>query len=249
MPKNQPEPDEESFASQMEALVAEAERSFEEQSHAKNASGMLRMLRPLMIGIEAMARASADQSRKLEKLQETLVTQASLDALINGVRGDFNQQGTVNQKMFDALHEELRGYKDNFLLDILQKPIIRDLIMLHDDMAEMQRRLELFARENEQCKICNETAPLVNEFMRNLCMSLDNTVGSILEILARLDVSLHPRSTGKLNKQKHRAVAVVETGVEAENGDIIDSVKPCFVWRERIFRPEEVVIKKWHGKT
>jgi hypothetical protein len=151
--------------------------------------------------------------------------------------------------MFDALHEELRGYKDSFLLDILQKPIIRDLIMLHDDMAEMQRRLDLFARENGMCKICNQSSPPVNDFMNNLSMSLDHTVSSILEILARLDVTCQPPSSGKLDKQKHRAVAVVETGMEEENGLIIDSVKPCFIWRERIFRPEEVVIKKWPGKV
>ncbi len=53
---------------------------------------------------------------------------------------------SANQKLFDALHAELKGYKDNFLFDSLQKPFIRDLVSLFDDLsdvhAQMAKRLE-----------------------------------------------------------------------------------------------------------
>jgi molecular chaperone GrpE (heat shock protein) len=240
MSKNRPENEEGDFASEMEALAAEAEQF--EPVKGSPTVGFLQMLRPLVLGIEALSRATAENTHKIEQLQETLGAQAPLPALITGIQGQLEQKGVVNQKLFDALHEELRGYKDNFLLDILQKPIIRDLITLYDDFFEMHRRLDLYSKQNNQ-----PNSP-ANEFLRHLGMSLDNAVSSVIEILARLDVARMDASIGKLDKQKHRAVAVVEAATAEESGDIIQSLKPCFVWRDRIFRPEEVIIKKWSAK-
>jgi len=239
MSKNKSQSEEKDFANQMEELVAEAEQL--ELVKDKPSIAFLQALRPLVLGLEALSRVTAENTQKINQVQETVEAQSSMPVLISKLQGQMEQKGVLNQKLFDALHEELRGYKDNFLLDILQKPIIRDLITLYDDFSEMHRRLDLFSRQN------NQPHSAVNEFLRHLGMSLDNAVSSVVEILARLDVVRMEASTGKLDKQKHRAVAVVEAVSAEENGDIIQSLKPCFVWRERIFRPEEVIIKKWSG--
>ncbi|MEI8340531.1 MAG: nucleotide exchange factor GrpE [Verrucomicrobiota bacterium] len=239
MSKHKSETEEKDFTNQMEELVAEAEQI--EQFKGKASVGLLQLLRPLVLGIEALSRATAENNQKIDHLQESVGAQAAVPSLLSNMQKQFEQKGVVNQKLFDALHDELRGYKDNFLLDILQKPIIRDLITLYDDFSEMHRRLDLFSRQN------NNSQPTVNEFLRHLAMSLDNAVSSVVEILARLDVIRMEASSGKLDKQQHRAVAVVEAASQEENGDIIQSLKPCFVWRGRIFRPEEVIIKKWSG--
>ena len=39
---------------------------------------------------------------------------------------------TVNQKLFDSLHQELLSYRANFVRDALQKPFIRDLLNLFE---------------------------------------------------------------------------------------------------------------------
>ena len=48
---------------------------------------------------------------------------------------------TVNQKLFDSLHEELISYRDNFVRDSLQKPFIRDLLVLFDDLSSAGRAI------------------------------------------------------------------------------------------------------------
>ena len=49
---------------------------------------------------------------------------------------------TVNQKLFDSLHEELISYRDNFMRDALQKPFIRELLVLFDDLSRLAAQLE-----------------------------------------------------------------------------------------------------------
>jgi len=237
--------EEKDFAEQMEALAAEAQRTG--VSKIKSADGFQEMLRPMVMGIIALSKAAADNSKKLEQLQESVDAQSSLSNQISSVQGELNREGLVTQKLFDALHEELRGYKDNFLLEVLQKPIIRDLIMLFDDMSEMHRRLDLFMKENEKCRTCVESEPQMNNFMHNFGKSLDNTVSLVVEVLARLDVNRLEPSIGKFEKEKHRVVAVTEAASPEENDEIIQSIKPGFIWRNRMIRPEEVIIKKWSG--
>jgi len=235
MLKNKSEGEDQDFPGEMEALAAEAERL----GHPKGSSmvGFLQALRPLVLGLEGLGRATLANTQKIDQLLENQGAQISNFESKSG--NQLESKGIINQQLFDALHEELRGYKDNFLLDVLQKPIIRDLILLYDDLSELHRRLDLFL------KVTHSDEPLINEFLRNLAMSLDNAVSSVVESLARLEVVRLEPSSGKLDTHKHRAMSVVEASTPDENGDIVQSLKPCFVWRNRIFRPEEVILKKW----
>ena len=67
----------------------------------------------------------------------------------------------------------------------------------------------------------------------------------ILEVLARLEVSMLPPSTGKHDKQNQRAVALDPTDNPKEDGDIVQIRKRGFFWKGRVLRAEDVVIKKW----
>ena len=53
---------------------------------------------------------------------------------------------TVNQRLFDSLHEELIKYRDNFLHESLQKPFIRDLVILFDDLSGLSSQLQTAAK-------------------------------------------------------------------------------------------------------
>ena len=234
MSKNPSPNDESDFSKEMEALVAEVGQAG--QAKGNSTLGFLQLLRPVVLGMEGLGRATVANSQKIDLLLEKIAAQPTPEPP-PAPRPD--PKDKLNQQLFDALHEELRGYKDNFLLEILQKPIILDLIVLYDDLSEIHGRLDLFLKQ---------TTP-TQEFHRHLAMSLDHAVSSVLETLARLDVVRMEPSTGKLDSQKHRAVSVIEADTPAENGEIAQSLKPCFIWKDRRIRPEEVILKKWSPKA
>ena len=63
-----------------------------------------------------------------------LVAEAVQAGLVPELRGMVDSKNGLNQSMFSALHQELKGYKDGFLLESVHRPIIRDLISLYDDI-------------------------------------------------------------------------------------------------------------------
>ncbi len=48
---------------------------------------------------------------------------------------------SVNQRLFDSLHDELLKYRDNFVHESLQKPFIHDLVHLFDDLTSLVSQL------------------------------------------------------------------------------------------------------------
>ena len=67
----------------------------------------------------------------------------------------------------------------------------------------------------------------------------------ILEVLARLEVQQLPVGIGKLDKRTQRAVAVEIAEDPDQDMDIVRSLKRGFLWKDRVIRPEEVVMRKW----
>ena len=49
----------------------------------------------------------------------------------------------------------------------------------------------------------------------------------------------------QLDKVTQRALRIEETDLPEQDGEIVRSLKPGFMWRGRVFRAEEVVIRKW----
>ena len=152
-----------------------------------------------------------------------------------------DQKNAVSQKMFDALHEELKGYKDGFLLESVQKPIIRDLVTLFDDLGAIRGQIsEGLAKANG-----GDGGEFFENLLRRIEINLQNHGLALLEILARLDVTEEEPGAGKLDKIRQRAVAVEMAEFPEEDGLIVRSLKAGFQWKGRVFRPEEVVMKKW----
>jgi hypothetical protein len=232
-----------SFADQMRSLVEEAERQqlaeLPQVSHEP--LSLLQMLRPLVLGIEALSRATAEQGTILRKIESAASVQHDLPGLMNAMQETIDRKNSVNQQLFDALYGELRGFKDGFLLEVLHKPIIRDLITLYDDLAEVNRQLGAATAEKARTKASKESGTAI----KNVSVNLDHVLHSLLEILARMDVQIVPCHAGKLDKHMQRAISVELAADPSEDGDVVRSVKPGFTWKEKIFRPEEVVMKKW----
>lgn len=256
------------FDSQLRGLFEEAEKQIEdrhaptarsrgEKSRAELADDaplketLPQMLRPILLGIQAAARAAGENNALLQKIGEKLElrTEAevnpagSLPEITESLRSLLDQKSGVNQKMFAALHEELKGYKDGFLLEALHKPIIRDLISLHDDFSKIHRQLEQAV--GDVGEVCGGMFSEFFERLKTLENNVAHNCGFIIEVLARLEVSMLPPGEGRLDKVTQRALRIEEADLPEQDGEIVRSLKPGFTWKGRVFRAEEVVIRKW----
>ncbi len=140
---------------------------------------------------------------------------------------------TVNQKLFDSLHEELISYRDNFVRDSLQKPFIRDLLVLFDDLSTLAGQFEEAANEEESDR--------ENVRSRN---NLTNILHFLLEILHRLEVN-EIEASETVDRTLHRVISFEPAECAEEDGRIVQRVKRGFTWHDRVLRPEEVIAKRF----
>jgi molecular chaperone GrpE (heat shock protein) len=166
-----------------------------------------------------------------------------LPGLLEGLQNLVDQKNGLNERMFDALHQELKGYKDGFLLDSVHKPIIRDLITIFDDLAKIHRQMQDAVAD--AAKLPSEVADKLLARLRTMDTNIEHNCEFIIEVLARLEVTPLPNGVGKLDKQTQQAVAVEMAEDPDDDGNIVRHVKRGFFWKGRLFRAEEVVIKKW----
>jgi len=225
------------FASTMQQLSAEAEKTLPESGRNGSMSGEqfaqilqeFRILNGRMNGFEKAVLGrlekleSADKSdfaAQLRRMDEHLVVLRNTD--------------TVNQRLFDSLHDELIKYRDNFLHESLQKPFIRDLVILFDDLSGLLSQLQTAVEANEGKR------GALGHWRDNL----ENAIHSLTEILHRMEVSeIEPRET--VDRALHRVISFEPADFAEEDGQIIMRVRRGFLWRDQVLRPEEVVAKRF----
>ncbi len=208
------------FAAAMLALSAQASG----HEDARMASG----ISVLISGIHAL-------SQRVESLEESMVRKfeglqfQKLEQQLAAIR----EGETVNQKLFDSLHQELINYRDNFVRDSLQKPFIRDLLVLFDDLGRIAAQLETPAPAENRAD--------ANAQLRD---NIENTLHFLVEILHRLEVTEIERRE-MFDRTLHRVVGVEKAESGEDDGRIITRSKRGFVWRDKVLRPEEVVVRRW----
>ena len=239
------EPD---FDDQMRSLAEEAQQFLDvDHSSRPSATALVDFMHPLVQKLDGLRRSITENTMAIMRIEETVAAQSNittLPRLIATLHEDLENRNGVNQKLFDALHEELRGYKDGFLLEVLHRPIIRDLILLYDDLSGIHRRTAAFLDGFKSGSDSPEAAA-TRKHLETLATNLDHTVVSLLEVLARMDVRRVEPSAGKLDKLNQRVLNVEPAACPEEDLTVAASLKPGFLWRERTIRAEEVVIKKW----
>ena len=166
--------------------------------------------------------------------------QHELPQAVADLRAITDQRNTVSKQMFDALHEELKTYKDGFLLDTLHRPMIRDLISLFDDVSQIHTQAQ-----EAIAMVPGDAAMALQVKMGNLEAHLAHNLEFIVEVLARLEVQRLPPGPAKLDKHMQRAVAVEMAEDPDEDMEVVRTLKCGFLWKDRVVRPEEVVVKKW----
>lgn len=230
------------FATAMQQLSAEAAKTLP-PGLGKNASALG--------GGAVVAELNAELQALNDRLDDFEGTMAAkLDKLISVVEGagpsDFAGQfqkieeqlsairssETVNQRLFDSLHDELLAYRDNFLHESLQKPFIHDLVHLFDHLTSLSDQLQNAAAQDARGSI--------SQWRDNL----ENAIHSLVEILHRFEVKeIEPKEN--VDRALHKVVSYEPADYAEEDGRIIMRVRRGFFWRGKLIRPEEVIAKRF----
>jgi len=206
-------------------------------------------LQPLLKGMQAVLHATSENNALLRRIDpassDIADAQKGMLKLIGELRSVSEARNRVSQNMFSALHEELKGYKDGFLLQTVYRPIIRDLITLYDDIAELHRQLVAIAPETSNSSEGKSKSHGVVARVRQVSTNMANNLEFALEVLARLEVAIMPPGPEKLDKLSQKAVSLEPAEAPEEDGVVVRIVKRGFIWKDAVIRPEEVVIKRW----
>ena len=231
------------FAAVMKLLSAEAEKALppnnEENGDRAIAESrtaeMVHEFRGLSARMQHLENSLADRINELAtSMQKTsdlnLVQQfQKVDEQLSAIRST----ESVNQRLFDSLHDELLKYRDNFLHESLQKPFIHDLVHLFDDLTALSAQLRNASEEKGK-------RTHVAQWRDNL----ENAVHSLTEILHRFEVNeIEPREN--VDRSLHRVLSYEPADFPEEDGRIVMRVKRGFLWREKLIRPEEVIAKRF----
>ena len=223
------------FTSAMQQLSAEAEKTLPEDSWGDgNGEQFGRILREFgalnerLQGLEETVFSrlgnvggQTDLSEQFRRMDEHMVALRNTES--------------VNQRLFDSLHQELIKYRDNFLHESLQKPFIRDLLILFDDLSALSAQLQTALEGGGESK-----RGKLAQWRENL----ENAIHSLTEILHRMEVSeIEPKEM--VDRALHRVVSFEPSEFAEDEGRIVMRVKRGFLWRDQVLRPEEVVAKRF----
>ena len=247
MPDARPQPNDFDFDGEMQALAnqAQSRSASNGMSRAERGETLLalgQLIRPLAAELETLKRTNAEQTTMLVALGKILNAQPAAATLetISQQMQRLNSVESANSKLFDALHAELKGYKDNFLFDALQKPFIRDLVSLFDDLSAMHDQIVK--------RLAADDGPAGEDkvFLQTLAGNAENQVHHMIEVFLRMDVTLYRSAPGApVDKKTHRIMSFEPAAAKDDDGVVARSVRPGFFWRERPIRPEEIVARRW----
>lgn len=149
---------------------------------------------------------------------------------------------TANRQLFDALHSELRQYRDGFLFESLHLPVIRDLISLLDDMESVRCQVGVLlpGTEGAGLRARGEVARALERTTQNI----ENTIHFLREILLRMEVQEVREADGTFDRAVHRQVGVALADAENCEGRVASVVRCGFTWRSRTLRQAEVIVHR-----
>ncbi len=217
------------FASTMRELSAEAVVRERPRASTTELAAMLRefdVLDARLQGMEAMMKGH------LENIANNLAPARAEHQKIEEHLAAIRTSESVNQRLFDSLHEELLKYRDNFLHESLQKPFVRDLIVLFDDLSMLADQLSGAAADKKR------------DGLARWRDNLDNAIHALIEILHRLEVT-ELETKDFVDLAVHKVVSFEPSEFAEDDGRIVMRVKRGFVWRGKVLRPEEVIAKRF----
>ena len=136
----------------------------------------------------------------------------------------------LTQQAFDALYEELKLYRENFLEEA-EKPLLLDLLLFYDSMNWFQTNL-----------IKKEMSPEV------VADSFQYLIDELIETLYRRDV-LPMEASSSFDRKTQKVIKTVPAESEADDYQVHDVLKRGFTRGSRVLRAEEVVVKRFQTET
>ena len=129
---------------------------------------------------------------------------------------------------FQAMHEELQQYKDDFMLQV-EKPLLLDLLLYYDSLNWFQESL---VKQDMSADVLEE--------------NFQYLIDELLELLYRRDV-MPMESSERFDRTQHRAVQVVQTDLREHHERITQVMKRGFRRSGTTLRPEEVIVARHKG--
>src|SRR6266481_5025392 len=203
----------EDFASTMQELSAAATLAQEQKTHNDFAS----LLREFRLVSESVQSLESALTRRVENIASIILPAHATEA------------ATQFQKIEEGL-EAIRASEsvNHRLYDSLQKPFVRDLIGVYDDLTTLATQLKT-ASEGRK-----------SERLTRWQDNLGNAIHGLLEVFHRLEVTeVEPKEFVDL--AIHRVANYESTERAEDNGRIVTRIKPGFIWRGNVLRPEEVI--------
>jgi molecular chaperone GrpE len=147
---------------------------------------------------------------------------------LRGVRRDFETKllyDDSKQRQLDTMHAELQDYRNGLHFQLL-RPIIMDLITLHGDLGKVAERLR---REHPDAEAASGVTDI--EHQRD----------QVEEILQRNGVERYTCPDDAFDRERQRAIGVVETHDATLNQRIAERVRPGFLYEgRRVIQAEQV---------
>ncbi len=143
---------------------------------------------------------------------------------------DRSRQDETQQKAFDALYEELKQYKEDFIFQA-EKPFLLDLLLFYDSLNWFHQSLE--RREMSPDVVNDSFQYLVDEF---------------LELLYRRDV-IPCEGADRFDRKVHKAVRVIPAAAAEEDWKVEAVLKRGFVRNDKVLRAEEVSVYRYGAEN
>ena len=217
------------FASTMQELSAAATLA-QEQKTSNEVASLLREFRLVSESVQSLESAL---TRRVENIASIILpahateTAHQFQKIEEGL-DSIRASESVNHRLFDSLHEELLKYRDNFLYESLQKPFVRDLIGVFDDLTTLATQLKTASEERK------------SERLKRWRENLANAIHGLVEVFHRLEVT-EVESKEFVDLAIHRVVTYETTKRKEDDGRIVNRIKRGFIWRGNVLRPEEVI--------
>lgn len=133
----------------------------------------------------------------------------------------------TKEKAFERLYEEFAELKRNAAFENA-KSLFLDLILLYDRMESLQEELELSPEG------------------RGSLRSLRN---ELLEVLSRQEINFIETKHAMFDPEQQQAVGTEKVHSADESGKVVRVVRRGFRYRERLLRPEEVIVTTYEKKN
>lgn len=171
------------------------------------------------------------QGKKLNELLPMLRENNTILMEIHSVIQNRLEYDAVKEKAFDKLYEEMKRQREvSDILDRNIRPLLTDLLLLYDNMKDFK-----ISQISQQTSDEEGT-------LKDFKYLLDD----LLEILYRQEViPIEDDDSGIYNSKFHKAIKTESAEVQDDDFKIVDIVRQGFLWRDKVLRPQEVVISRF----